>query len=156
PGSVDAVNDGVTGTVVPVRDAVALEQALAGYAVDQQLRARHGAAGREAVLRSFARERIWTALLQYYRKSTSHAAARLFKVLHVVTVPVTLEFMAGQTAFMRERGITLSFACSPGEGQASFAAREGTVVHSVPMSRRITPVRDGLSVLRVLALLIRE
>ena len=158
PGSVDAVSHGVTGTLVPVRDAGALEEALARYAADPALRARHGAAGREAVLRSFAQERIWAALLQYYRTSTSRigASAGLRKVLHVVTVPVTLEFMAGQTAFMRERGIALSFASSPGEEQTAFARREGTVVHSVPMSRRMTPLRDVLSVVRLLALLGRE
>ncbi|QYF95061.1 TIGR03088 family PEP-CTERM/XrtA system glycosyltransferase [Massilia sp. PAMC28688] len=43
------VQDGVSGTLVPVRDAQAMAQALAAYARDPALAARHGKAGRERV-----------------------------------------------------------------------------------------------------------
>ena len=43
------VQDGVSGTLVPVRDAQAMAQALARYAGDPALAARHGKAGRERV-----------------------------------------------------------------------------------------------------------
>ena len=38
PGCVDAVVDGVTGTLVPAFDALALADAIAGYMEDPQLR----------------------------------------------------------------------------------------------------------------------
>ncbi|MDB4915952.1 MAG: capsule biosynthesis protein CapM [Gemmatimonadetes bacterium] len=66
PGCVDAVRDGVTGTLVPPRDALALGSAIAAYLSDGALRARHGAAGRERVLREFAREEIWRAIYAEY------------------------------------------------------------------------------------------
>jgi glycosyltransferase involved in cell wall biosynthesis len=66
PGCVDAVIDGVTGTLVPPRDAVALEAALARYLGDAELRRRHGKAGREQVLREFRPEVIREALLREY------------------------------------------------------------------------------------------
>ena len=66
PGCTDAVADGVTGTLVPVDDAPALEAALARYVADPSLRARHGAAGRERVLRSFRREAIVDAMMDLY------------------------------------------------------------------------------------------
>jgi glycosyltransferase involved in cell wall biosynthesis len=66
PGCVDAVHDGVTGTLVPARDALALGTAIARYLSDGPLRVRHGAAGRERMLREFAREEIWRAIYAEY------------------------------------------------------------------------------------------
>lgn len=66
PGCVDAVQDGVTGTLVPPRDAAALADAMKLYLRDPELRRRHGAAGRERVLRDFRQEVIWQALFQEY------------------------------------------------------------------------------------------
>jgi glycosyltransferase involved in cell wall biosynthesis len=61
-GAVDAVEDGVTGTLVPLRDAAELAKALLLYLNDPGLRLRHGCAGRERVLRDFGREPIWAAM----------------------------------------------------------------------------------------------
>ena len=67
PGCIDAVDDGVTGTIVPPRDGRALISAIRAYAGDAELRRRHGRAGREKVLRDFRREAIWAALYDEYR-----------------------------------------------------------------------------------------
>lgn len=74
PGCVDAVEDGVTGTLVPVRDAHALAVAVEAYLVDPALRERHGRAGRARVQTSFRRERIWEALAGVYDGLLSAAA----------------------------------------------------------------------------------
>jgi lipopolysaccharide/colanic/teichoic acid biosynthesis glycosyltransferase len=66
PGCVDAVADGVTGTLVPVRDARALADALGTYLRDAALRRLHGENGRERVLREFRQERLWEALYAEY------------------------------------------------------------------------------------------
>jgi glycosyltransferase involved in cell wall biosynthesis len=66
PGCVDAIQDGVTGTLVPPRDAGSLAGAIRRYLEDPELRAQHGHAGRERVLREFRREAIWEALYQEY------------------------------------------------------------------------------------------
>jgi glycosyltransferase involved in cell wall biosynthesis len=65
-GCIDAVVDGITGTLVPPRDAAALAVALRKYASDPALRRRQGMAGRERALRDFAPELIWQALYQEY------------------------------------------------------------------------------------------
>jgi glycosyltransferase involved in cell wall biosynthesis len=65
-GCVDAVEDGVTGTLVPPKEAAPLARATLAYLDDASLRARHGAAGRARVLRLFERERLWEALLSRY------------------------------------------------------------------------------------------
>jgi glycosyltransferase involved in cell wall biosynthesis len=62
PGCRDSVVDGVTGTLVPARDAEALQGALERYLDDPALRALHGAAARQRVLAEFQREAIWKAI----------------------------------------------------------------------------------------------
>jgi glycosyltransferase involved in cell wall biosynthesis len=61
-GCIDVVDDGVTGTLVPPRNPVALAEAMALYVGDRNLRRRHGEAGRVRVERDFAREHVWELL----------------------------------------------------------------------------------------------
>jgi len=72
-GCVDAVVDGVTGTLVPARDATALTEALRAYLIDPELRRRHGDAARTRVVRDFDQERIWSALHLEYLEQAARA-----------------------------------------------------------------------------------
>jgi glycosyltransferase involved in cell wall biosynthesis len=65
-GCVDAVADGVTGTLIPVDDAVMLERALRRYLDDEALARAHGVAGRARVLREFSRDEMARAMVQLY------------------------------------------------------------------------------------------
>ena len=67
PGCVDAVRDGITGTLVAPRDPAALAGALERYLSDPGLRARHGEAARRHALAEFQPEAIWEAVLAEYR-----------------------------------------------------------------------------------------
>lgn len=73
PGCVDAVQDGVTGLLVPAQDADALASAIQRYLGDPDLREAHGRAGRERVLRDFRREAIWEALYDEYLRLMSES-----------------------------------------------------------------------------------
>jgi lipopolysaccharide/colanic/teichoic acid biosynthesis glycosyltransferase len=66
-GCVDAVLDGVTGTLVNAGDADGLASALRTYLADPHLRLRHGRAARARVLRDFRPESLVAALEQEYR-----------------------------------------------------------------------------------------
>ena len=66
PGCIDSVVDGVTGLLVPPRNATALAGAIERYLADPQLRRRHGVAGRDRVLRDFRPELIEEALYNEY------------------------------------------------------------------------------------------
>ncbi len=68
PGCIDAVQDDVTGILVPPRDAQALAKAIRTYLHDPELRQQHGQAGRDRVLREFRQEAIWEAFYQEYVK----------------------------------------------------------------------------------------
>ena len=67
PGSIDAVEDDVTGVLVPPRDPEALAGAIRGYLTDPVRARRHGEAARVRVLRDFQQENMWAALEAVYR-----------------------------------------------------------------------------------------
>jgi glycosyltransferase involved in cell wall biosynthesis len=62
-GCVDAVQDGVTGTLVAPGDPQALGTAVSNYLHDPELRRRHGRAGRKRVEGKFQPEQIWEELV---------------------------------------------------------------------------------------------
>ncbi|HZP35437.1 MAG TPA: glycosyltransferase family 4 protein [Methylomirabilota bacterium] len=66
PGCVDAVREGETGLLVPVRDAPALTAAVRRYLDDADLRRQHGESGRRRVRRDFDPARVRGALFQAY------------------------------------------------------------------------------------------
>jgi glycosyltransferase involved in cell wall biosynthesis len=66
PGCTDAVQEGVTGMLVPPYDVARLAGAVRTYLQDAELRRRHGAAARDWVLREFRPEGIWQAVYQEY------------------------------------------------------------------------------------------
>ncbi|MEX0939589.1 MAG: glycosyltransferase family 4 protein [Pirellulales bacterium] len=65
-GTIDAVQDGVTGTIVPLGDVDAFAAALAQYVVDPSLRRRQGLAGYHRVQREFRSEQVWAAFYDEY------------------------------------------------------------------------------------------
>ena len=68
PGCVDAVQDGITGTLVTVRDPDALAAGIRRYLRDPALRRAHGEAGRVRVLRDFRPEAMREALYEEYMR----------------------------------------------------------------------------------------
>ena len=67
-GTVDAVEDGVTGALVPVGDGRALARALADTLADGQLRRRQGDAARQRARNLFHREVVWRGWAAEYRR----------------------------------------------------------------------------------------
>lgn len=75
--------------------------------------------------------------------------SQTLKLLHITTVPETLNFLKGQVGYMKRRGFEVHALSSPGEFLVQFGAREHAIVHAVPMNRRITPLQDLLAVFRL-------
>ena len=65
-GVVDAVHDGVTGTLVRLGDVEAFTDAMLKYLGDPQLRREHGKAGRRRMQELFHQETVWYAWLELY------------------------------------------------------------------------------------------
>jgi glycosyltransferase involved in cell wall biosynthesis len=74
-GLADAVEDGVTGLLVPPRDARALREAIVRLLEDAELRARLGAAARRAAEVRFSWPVATDATLAAYRDALSRGAA---------------------------------------------------------------------------------
>jgi len=72
-GVTDAVTDGVTGILVPVDDPAPLAQALHALEADPALRARLGAAGREAARAKFRRQEVIARLTALYEALASRS-----------------------------------------------------------------------------------
>jgi glycosyltransferase involved in cell wall biosynthesis len=82
PGCVDAVRDGETGLLVPVREAGALTAAIRTYLRDPRLRRQHGASGRQRARRDFEPRKLREALFQEYvrlldRRGCAETVARV-------------------------------------------------------------------------------
>lgn len=75
PGCREAVVDGVTGFIVPPRDAQALAAALKKLIDDPELRARFGAAGRERTAQNFADAVVCEKTLLVYEALTQPRSA---------------------------------------------------------------------------------
>jgi glycosyltransferase involved in cell wall biosynthesis len=75
-GLVDAIEDGVSGLLVPPRDPVALRTAIERLLGDDGLRARLGAAARERAGTAFSREAETSALLRVWEDARLYRPIR--------------------------------------------------------------------------------
>ena len=53
------------------------------------------------------------------------------KVVHVTTVPSTLQFLRGQAGYFRSRGCEIVAVSSPGPALEAFGRQEGVAVRGV-------------------------
>lgn len=72
-GIVDAVVDGVTGTLVEQGDVDGLASSILRYLQDDNLRKAHGRAGQQRARKEFQPERIWKELLKEYDRLLAEA-----------------------------------------------------------------------------------
>lgn len=78
------------------------------------------------------------------------------KLVHVLTVSSSLDFLRGQLRYMAHRHVDVHVVASPdAEALTAFAAAEGATAHPVPMTRAMTPIADALSLWRLFWLLRR-
>ena len=68
PGCREAVRHQKTGLLIPVRDPVALADAIASLLADHELRAAMGVSGREFVVREYSKEKIAGEFLDLYKE----------------------------------------------------------------------------------------
>jgi glycosyltransferase involved in cell wall biosynthesis len=76
-GIVDAVWDGVTGTLIDPGSPSAIVDAVSRYLENPELRHQHGKAGRRFVVEKFRQERVWGELYARYVKLAESKGVRL-------------------------------------------------------------------------------
>ena len=77
----DAVCDGVTGTIVPLGDVASFACALEKYLANDFLRREHGQAARKYVLRYFSPEIVREAIYGEYMRLLKARSGALFQKL---------------------------------------------------------------------------
>jgi glycosyltransferase involved in cell wall biosynthesis len=88
-------------------------------------------------------------------KAESQATVPGVKLLHIVTVPISLHFFRGQIGYLLKHGFDVQAACSTGVEAEQARQREGILVHEVPMNRRLSPFADLVSLWRLIKLIRR-
>jgi glycosyltransferase involved in cell wall biosynthesis len=77
------------------------------------------------------------------------------RLLRIATIPASIHFLLhGQLAFMRSQGFTV-FAASSGGDDVKQIEQSGIRHFVVPFTRTISPIRDGLCLLRLVWLIIK-
>ncbi|GFO55067.1 hypothetical protein GMSM_20740 [Geomonas sp. Red276] len=166
-GCVDAVVEGETGTLVPLKDARALEEALARYLRDPGLMKIHGDNGRRRVLSLFRPQDVWKSTLAEYAllcggpgvpgtpialRDSPQIESRfsMIKILYVTRVPITaVRFILPLASRLRELGVTVEFAFGEGEGLPDMDA-SGFRYHLMTMNKRSISLQNA-AVVRELA-----
>lgn len=75
------------------------------------------------------------------------------KIVHITTVPESLNFLSGQIQYMQDREFDVRAISSPGEILASVSKREKIAVYGINMPRSITPFKDVIALFQIWRLL---
>ena len=84
-----------------------------------------------------------------------NATKRPFHIVIGITHPQTCLTLTGRLSALREAGFRVTLMASPGKLLDEIATREGVEVIGVPMERKIAPVSDLVSLLRLWWVLVR-
>lgn len=100
----------------------------------------------------------WTEHNQQRNELTSKSSSQDHAqktLLHITTAPMSLVFLRGQLAYMKDNGFDVHVMTSPGKQLEEFARNEGARAHPVAMQRRITPLRDLATICQMIFVLMR-
>jgi len=87
------------------------------------------------------------------RVDDAPVAGEPLRLVHITTVPLSLGFLKAQIRYAVAHGVQVTAISAPGEELEAFVRDCGVEVAAVAMARRITPVDDLRSVLRIARLL---
>jgi glycosyltransferase involved in cell wall biosynthesis len=76
-------------------------------------------------------------------------------VMYAVTVSESIKLMRGQLDYLRKEGYDVHLISSPGEEVLKGSINEGIENHFVSMEREISPIRDFVSLLKLIRLFLR-
>jgi len=71
------------------------------------------------------------------------------KLVHILTVPLSLRFLEGQINHFQQNGYEISVITSPGAMLDEFAIEQHVKAYGIEMPRKITPFNDLVAVWRI-------
>jgi glycosyltransferase involved in cell wall biosynthesis len=161
-GVSEIVQDGWTGLLVPPGDAPGLASALSRLLDDEALRARLSLSGRRYVQERHDVSVMVDGHLAAFHQALSRAGGRgdaagsVPEVAHLTTADISLRYLLlNQLLAIRDEGYTVTGVSSAGPDVAALGAT-GIEHVAVPISRRLTPWRDLVSLVRLVRLMRRR
>lgn len=163
-GVAEIVEDGETGRLVPPGDPGALADAIEGLLQDEHLRGRLARNGRRHVLSRHGmaamveghRAAFADALALAPRSRASRSTSEPATVAHVTTAGTSLRYLLlNQLRTLRDEGYDVTGVSSPGPHVVDLET-QGIRHEAVPMSRRLTPFADLVSLFRLYRLMRRR
>jgi N,N'-diacetylbacillosaminyl-diphospho-undecaprenol alpha-1,3-N-acetylgalactosaminyltransferase len=161
PGCRQVVENGVNGFLVPVKDAAAFQAAVERLISDRLLRERMGLASRKKVIAEFSNDVVIDQVVKLYDSLTIPAGSRAgvkrpVRLCIMTTVPISIvTFYGKQLDFLKEKGFEVTVVTSSDntlEKEISGSCR----LKLVPMTRKITPVLDMISLIRIYRIMRRS
>ena len=156
-GVEEIVEDGRTGILVTPGDARGLAYAIDRLLADDVVRSRLARNARRSVLERHGME----TMVEGHRAAFRHALAAAprgapIKIAHVTTSAMSLRYLLlNQLGTLRASGYTVTGVSSPGEDVTTLHDH-GLEHRAVPMTRRLTPLRDLRSLGTLVRLMRRE
>lgn len=144
PGCRETVVDGDNGFLVPVKSVSGLEQAMRRFVEEPELLAPMGHRSRQIAALKYNVHQINAKMLLEMKTSSK------YHMTLVTTVPDTMAIiLGGQPRHLAEQ-FGLSLVTSPGDLVARIEAQEGLPVSTVAMERGIHPLKDLVSIWRMI------
>lgn len=78
------------------------------------------------------------------------------KIVHIVTVSESLTFLSGLPKYLQGENHEVIVICRPDSGMEAFGESEGIRTRGVSMQRKISPVADLVSIMRIVRILKNE
>lgn len=75
------------------------------------------------------------------------------RLIHITTVPESLEFFRGQIGYLKARGFDIHLISSPGPRGHQIAQAESVSFYDVPIKREMSPISDLRSIWRLFLLI---
>lgn len=72
---------------------------------------------------------------------------------HAITVPFSLTMIEENVSYMSKHGFDIHVISSSGPQLSEFSSRQNAIIHEVEMTRKISPVTDLISLLRLVHVL---
>ncbi len=151
PGCRETVRDGWNGFLVPARQVEPLARAMERFILHPDLIPPMGGRSRQLAEDKFDVHEVNRVIVRAMGLPRKCG----IKLVSITTVAFSLRFLIGHHKYLKDHGYDVHAVSSLDPLLEQFAGSHGVKTHPVEMARRVTPLRDLVSVFRLWRLLKR-
>ena len=156
-GCREEIDNGKNGILVPVKNPEKLAEAIVFLLQDPNKARELAKHAKVKAQKEFDEHLVFNAIQEAYQNLLKEKSVlakgeidlKKMKICHVTTVGITLRFIVfGFLNFLKKENCNVSLVCSY-DKWTPFLKDQGFLVHNVKMTRRITPVSDLVSLIKL-------